>query len=428
MRLRNTLWLPASVVLAAVFCAASRSAETPPKTGFSAIDAVLEAGVRQRRAPGVVAIVVNKEQVIYLGAAGMMNSRTRKVMRKDAIFRIASMTKPFTAVAVMMLQEQGKLRIDDPVAKYLPALKNIEVVDSYDEVTGTYTTRQPSQELRIRHLLSNTSGFGYAFSSPMLKVIRDRTGKPTEALPLLHDPGSRWTYGMSAKLLGQIVEKVSGVGLDQFFNSRIFQPLGLQDTFYLVPSAKLSRVATTNHRDGKGGFVETANPSRLGSRAAGDGGLFSTAADYATFLQMLLNEGKWRQTTLLTKESVRTMTENQIGDIFVQTQHTTDPAQSKDFPFNAGRDKFGFAFQIATAPDGNVGNTGSAGSAWDSDLRSPGSYSWAGSYNTHFWVDPKRQVAAVLLMQVTPFYDDGAMDLLKEFELAVGRNLPSATN
>jgi CubicO group peptidase (beta-lactamase class C family) len=132
--------------------------------------------------------------------------------------------------------------------------------------------------------------------------------------------------------------------------------------------------------------------------------------DYAIFLQMLLNQGKGRDATLLTPDSVRAMTQNQIGEIFIQTQHTTNPAESKDFPFGAGRDKFGFAFQIATGRD--------------PELRSPGSYSWAGSDNTHFWVDPTRQVAAVLMMQVTPFYDDGAMTLLDDFERTVGRTLP----
>ncbi len=377
----------------------------------AALDAVLKDGVQRRMAPGVVAIVVDKERVLYLGAAGQMNIKGRRAMRTDAIFRIASMTKPFTAVAIMMLQEKGKLRVEDPVAQYLPAFANVTVIDTYDPATRTYTARKPSATLRIRHLLSNTSGFGYAFSSPTLKAIRDKTGKATEDLPLLHEPGAQWTYGMSAKLLGQIVEKISGVGLDEFFSTQIFQPLGLKDTFYLVPAAKLSRVPTINRRNAAKGFTETANPAQLGSRAAGDGGLFSTAADYATFLQMLLNEGTWRQTTLLTPESVRAMTANQIGDIFVQTQQSTDPAASKPFPFGAGRDKFGFGFQIAGISSGNP------------DLRSAGSYSWAGSDNTHFWVDPTRQIAAVVLMQTTPFYDDGAMQLLEGFEAAVGKTL-----
>jgi methyl acetate hydrolase len=371
---------------------------------FPKLDAVLTRSVQQRRAPGVVAIVVGKDRVHYLGAAGQMNVGTRKPMRTDAIFRIASMTKPITAVAIMMLQEEGKLTVEDPVAQYLPEFSNVTVLDTFDARSRAYTARKPAQTLRIRHLLSNTSGFGYAFSNAVLKGMRERTGKATEQLPLLHEPGAQWTYGMSARLLGQIVEKVTGSGLDQFFNARIFQPLEMKDTFYLVPNAKLSRVPTVNRRNSRGGFTETANPPRLGSRAVGDGGLFSTAADYAIFLQMLLNGGKGSRATLLGPESVRAMTTNQIGDIFVETQESTDPSQSRSFPLGAGRDKFGFGFQIAGPR---------------AEMRSPGSYSWSGSNNTHFWVDPVREIAVVLMMQTTPFYDEGAMKLMEEFEQAV---------
>jgi methyl acetate hydrolase len=406
MRRHFILWPAVALLLSGALSLPAIPLQLPQ---HSPLDTVLNAGVQQRMAPGAVAIVVNKERVLYLGAAGQMNVRGRKAMRPDTIFRIASMTKPVTAVAIMMLQDQGRLSVDDPVAQYLPAFRNLTVIDTFDARTGSFTTRKPSQTLQIRHLLSNTSGFGYAFSSPMLKAIRNKTGKATDQLPILHEPGSQWTYGMSSKLLGQIVERVSGIGLDQFFRTRIFQPLGMKDTFYLVPGAKLSRVATVNRRNARGEFTESANPSRLGSGAAGDGGLFSTAADYAAFLQMLLNDGKAGQTNLLQPESVRAMTANQIGDIFVQTQQTTDPTASNPFPFGAGRDKFGFGFQIAGVNDGNP------------DLRSPGSYSWAGSDNTHFWVDPKRQIAVVVMMQTTPFYDEGAMKLVEEFERAVGR-------
>jgi CubicO group peptidase (beta-lactamase class C family) len=406
---------PVRCLLIGTLTATLLTAQTAPPAGpavnsIPALNAVLATGVQQHFAPGVVAVVVNQEKVLYTGVAGQLNARAHRPMRPDAIFRIASMTKPFTAVAIMMLQEEGKLSVEDPVSKYLPAYGDVEVLDAFDENTGVFTSRKPEKELLLRHLLSNTSGFGYAFSSPTLKIMRDKTHKATEQLPLLHEPGAQWTYGMSAKLLGQVVEEVSGMSLDQFFNTRIFQPLDLKDTFYLVPAAKLSRVATMNHRNQVGTLVEKRNPPRLGSRAAGDGGLFSTAGDYARFLQMLLNNGKAGNATLLSEESVRAMIQNQIGDIFVQTQETTDPAVSLPFPFGAGRDKFGFAFQLAAANS-------------DSDFRSAGSYSWAGSNNTHFWVDPARQIAVVVMMQLTPFYDEGAMKLLENFERAVGRNL-----
>jgi CubicO group peptidase (beta-lactamase class C family) len=405
MKGHGTLWRSAILALGSALVLA---AQAPARRSLAALDAVLETSVQAGRAPGVVAIVVDKERVLYLGAAGQMNGRAHRAMRTDAIFRIMSMTKPITAVAVMMLQESGKLSVEDPAAKYLPDLRDVAVVDTVDLATGVYTTRAPSQELRIRHLLSNTSGFGYVFSNPTLKAIHDRTPKATERLPLLHDPGAQWTYGMNARLAGQIVSKVSGMALDRFFTERIFKPLGMSDTMYLVPAAKMSLVPTLSHRDDKGVLVETPNPSKVGYKAAGDGGLFSTASDYAAFLQMLLNEGTLRQKRLLNPESVRAMTSNQIGEIFVQTQQSTDFDASLPFPFGAGRDKFGFALQIA-------------GVSGDAELRSPGSYSWSGSDNTHFWVDPVRKIAVVVMMQTTPFYDEGAMKLVEDFEHAVGK-------
>src|SRR5438876_10702506 len=195
----------------------------------------------------------------------------------------------------------------------------------------------------------------------------------------------------------------SGMHLDEFFSERIFKPLGIQDASYAVPSEKVDRVVTTHRRE-KGSLVETPNPERIAAPVAGDGGLNSTAADYIKFLQMFLNDGKAHSTPLLRKESVQAMAKNQIGDVIVQTQATTDPARSQNFPIGAGRDKFGFGFQIATSNKENP------------NLRSPGSYTWAGIYNTHFWVDPNRKIAAVIMMQVLPFYDAGAMKIYQDFE------------
>lgn len=183
----------AALLLAVALSLQSISLPLQQQISVPALDAVLTAGIQQRWAPGVVAIVVNKERVVYLGAAGQMNVSGRKAMRTDTIFRIASMTKPVTAVAIMMLQEKGKLSVEDPVAAYLPAFANVTVINTFDARSGAYTARRPSETLRIRHLLSNTSGFGYAFFSPMLKAIRARSGKATEQLPLLHEPGTQWT-------------------------------------------------------------------------------------------------------------------------------------------------------------------------------------------------------------------------------------------
>jgi CubicO group peptidase (beta-lactamase class C family) len=398
------------IVLTAAIGALSQSS-TPQ--GLAAIDGILKDAVARGDVPGAVVVVTGKDRVLYKGAAGKMNVARQRAMKEDTIFRIASMTKPVTAVAIMMLAEEGKLSIEDPASKYLPTLKNPPVLTSFDGAGGVFLTRPASQEILIRHLLANTSGLGYSFSSPTLKAMMDRTGKAPDELPLLHDPGSEWTYGMSAKVLGRIVEKVSGLTLDEFFNRRIIRPLGMNDTFYLVPSGKSSRVTTTSRRD-KSRLVEAANPSRMGSRAMGDGGLYSTAPDYARFLQMLLNGGQFKSATLLRKESIDLMTQNQIGDIFVQTQASTDLSVSLPFPAGAGRDTFGFGFQIAAPDDEHP------------LMRAAGSYSWSGSYNTHFWVDPHREAAVVALMQVTPFYDERCMKLIAAIEEAVGRAIPTA--
>jgi CubicO group peptidase (beta-lactamase class C family) len=240
--------------------------------------------------------------------------------------------------------------------------------------------------------------------------LQQKLNKVPEELPLLYEPGTRWTYSSSTKVLGQVVEKITGAGLDKFYDEHIFRPIGMQETSFAVPADKTARVVTTQRRE-NGKLIETQNPEIVRSPVAGDGGLNSTAADYIKFLQMFLNDGKAGTTTLLRKESIQTMTKNQIGDVIVQTQKTTDPLRSLDFPIGAGRDKFGFGFQITTSNKENP------------SLRTPGSYTWAGIYNTHFWVDPNRKIAAVIMMQVLPFYDTGAMKVYQDVEAAIGRNL-----
>src|SRR5437867_9426911 len=179
--------------------------------GKADMDGLLQRAVQQGIVPGVVAVVANKDQVLYQGAFGLKDVANRKPMEKDSIFRIASMTKPVTSVAVMMLQEQGKLKVDDPVSKYFPAYKDREIIAAFNEKDGTYTTRKATKEILLRHLLTNTSGFAYGFSNYTVTRLQEKTGKQPEELPLLYEPGSRWTYAGSTKILGQFVERVSGV-------------------------------------------------------------------------------------------------------------------------------------------------------------------------------------------------------------------------
>jgi CubicO group peptidase (beta-lactamase class C family) len=391
----------------------SRGGPQTPSNGRTDanIDAILQRAVQQGVAPGVAAMVADRNGVIYEGAFGLMDVGKRKPMTIDAIFRIASMTKPVTSVAVMMLAEQGKLSLDDPVSKFIPSFKNRPMVASFNKANGTFTTRQPAAEVRIRHLLANTSGLAYTFANDEANKLQQQLKKSSDELPLLYEPGTQWTYGASAKVLGVIVEKVSGVTLDRFFEDQIFKPLALEDTAFSVPAGKMNRL-TTAHNRVNGKLVEEPNPEKIQWAVAGDGGLNSTAADYIRFLQMFLNDGRTsRGATLLRKESIQAMTANQIGAAIVQTQVTINPSYSKSFPIGGGRDKFGFGFQITTSNKENP------------DLRSPGSYTWAGIFNTHFWVDPKREIAAVILMQVLPFYDDDCIKLYQDFEAAVGRKL-----
>jgi CubicO group peptidase (beta-lactamase class C family) len=359
-----------------------------------------------------VAIVASKDRVLYHNAFGLQDVGKAKPMQKNSIFRIASMTKPVTSAATMLLIEEGKLRLDDPVSKYLPSFAGRETVATFNEADGSFTTRKAASEVRIRHLLSNSSGLAYGFSNAMVPRLQQRTGRAPEELPLLYDPGTSWTYSGSTKVLGQVIEKLTNAPLDRFLNDRFFTPLGMQDTSYAVPAAKVERVVTT-HRLVNGKLVETANPANIASQVAGDGGLNSTTDDYIKFLQMFLNGGKLQGKTILKKDSIEAMTKNQIGNVVVNTQPAVQPNLARPFPVgpSAGRDKFGFGFQITAS---NKENT---------NLRSAGSYTWAGIYNTHFWVDPKREIAGVLMFQVLPFYDDNVMKVYQDVEEAIGRNL-----
>jgi methyl acetate hydrolase len=408
MRKLQTLFVVFMIVL--VGAVAQSAVPTLKPTGVAEIDAILQRAVQQKTVPGVVAIIANKDQILYHNAYGLMDVGKQKPMTKDAIFRIASMTKPVTSVAIMMLVEEGKLKLDDPVSKYIPSFQNREVIDTFNPKDVTYTTKKTQKTVLIRHLLSNTSGLAYTFANDTSNRLVQKTGKAAEELPLLYEPGTRWTYSGSTKVLGQVIEKITGGGLDKFMNERIFRPLDMQETSYAVAAGKMNRLVTIQRRaDGK--LTETPNPGKLESPVAGDGGLNSTTADYIKFLQMFLNEGKTKGATLLRKDSIEAMTRNEIGDVIVQTQETTNPALSQSFPIGAGRDKFGFGFQITTSNKENP------------NLRAPGSYTWAGIYNTHFWVDPKRQIAAVIMMQVLPFYDEGCMKIYQDVEAAIGKNL-----
>jgi methyl acetate hydrolase len=379
--------------------------------GSAELDAYLTSVIRDTRIPGMVALVVDADRVVYAGAFGRQDVARGVPMATDTIFRIASMTKPVTSVAVMMLVQEGDIGLDDPVSDYLPAFEDARVIESFDASDKSYTTRPASTPMTVRHLLTHTSGLGYAFSNHTLAaLVGSEPGASVTRFPLMHDPGARWTYGESTRVLGTLVEEVSDQALEEFLSERIFVPLGMSDTFYTVPAQKTGRVATV-HRTAAEGLVETPNPAEITAPAYGDGGLHSTAADYAKFIQLFLNDGRAPNgTRLLSEATVALMGGNHIGAIFVEQQPAALPALSEPFPLGAGRDKFGLGFQITGLHD-------------DPFARSPGSMSWAGIFNTEFWIDPERSLGGILLMQYLPFYDATAIATLQGFERRVYQGL-----
>ncbi len=399
-----------TVLLLAGYTARSAGLPALSTRGSAAIDRMFQAAIDAGEVPGVVAAVTNKDRIVYLKAFGKRDVARGAPMAEDTIFRIASMTKPITSVGVMMLREQGKLRLDDAAGRYVPSLEARDVIAAFDEKDATYTTRPAKRDVTVRHLLTHTAGLSYPFTSGTVLAIQQRTARDPRDMPLLFDPGTKWNYSPATAFLGDIIQKLSGQSLDEFDQAKIFRPLGMIDTSYALASEKAGRLATVHQREATG-LVESPNRSVYTPTVRGDGGLLSTASDYSAFLQMFLNEGSWHGTRLLRPESVRLMTSNQIGSLVVERMPAVIPRQSDAFPFGAGKDKFGLGFQI-TVTDGAATHE-----------RGAGSYTWGGIDNTHFWVDPKHGIGVVLLTQVLPFYNPASMDVMKRFEKLIYEHL-----
>jgi methyl acetate hydrolase len=397
-------------VLAAAAAVASLAAQTPTQAlrftdaGKAALTAQMNGAVKLGYAPAIVEIVVDRDGALYRGSAGLP---------MNAIFNIASMTKPVTSVAIMMLAEQGKLKIDDPVSKYLDGYANLQVISKFNPGDATYEPRPAKTVMTIKQLLAHTSGIGYSFTNPIAFALVNKTGKGEWELPLLDDPGTKFNYSASTRVLGFIVEKVTGSPLEPWYQEHIFKPLGMVDTSWAVAADKQSRLAPQFTRaSGKmEPLPQTPIPSTPTAPFRGDGGLYSTADDYSRFVRMLLNDGTLGRAKILSPASVKLMGQNAMGSIFVQLQPDANTQRTKPFPLGAGKDKFGLGFQIA-ADDPST-----------REYRSPGSLSWAGIFNTEFWVDPVKKIGAVHMMQLLPFYDEGAIRALRGFEATVYRQL-----
>jgi CubicO group peptidase (beta-lactamase class C family) len=382
-------------------------ATKPETVGLSSdrlerIATAVQHNIDDKRIAGAVTLVVRHGKVAWFKAQGMADREASKSMPADAMFRICSMTKPITSVAVMMLYEEGKFLLDDPVSKYLPEFKNAKVL--VKPASGATYTIPATKEITIRDLLRHTSGITYQWNddlgamyekadvaSGLLQydgTIGDSV-KHLAALPLLFNPGDRFEYSLGVDVLGRLVEVVSGKPLDEFFRTRIFEPVGMKDTYFFPPDNKLNRVATayTYYSDKglnrfpdtpirEGSFVYSADYPSRGSKKlfSGGAGLVSTAMDYARFCQMMLDDGKVGNTRLLSRKSVELMTHDQLGKI------------APDMGFGLG-----FGVDGVKAPL--------------SELGSVGSYNWGGFFYTGFSIDPKEQMIVIFMAQLHPTGD-----------------------
>ncbi|HMG07358.1 MAG TPA: serine hydrolase domain-containing protein [Mucilaginibacter sp.] len=373
------------------------------------IDNLIEQNIDSGYINGAVGLIARNGKIVYNKSFGIADVEQKKLMNNDAIFRIASQTKAITSVAVMMLFEEGKFLLDDPISKYIPAFAHPKVLDQYNEKDTTYTTIPAKREITIRDLLTHTSGIEYAqIGSPKMNAIYTKASIPggfvsqkivladvmnkLGKMPLLHQPGERWTYGLNVDVLGYLVEKVSGKSLDQFFKERIFDPLGMKDTYFYIPTAKQGRLVTVYTPDKQQHLIkwnaatfpqiDVDYPKVAGTYFSGGAGLSSTIKDYAIFLQMMLNEGVYNGQRLLARHTVELMTENQIGDLYI----------------NPDKDKFGLGFGIITK-----NSSAKLG-------MSEGSFDWGGFYGTLYWVDTKEHLVCLLFIQNWPLPHNAIQD------------------
>ena len=403
--MKRTLWL-LPLLFVTVIAAAPPSLPSP---GSAALSTVLKSATDRGDVPGVVVAVVDKNGILYHEAFGQSSTQARRAMTKDTIFNMASMTKPITSTAIMILVDEGKLKLDDELAKYLPTWKDPQVISKFNEADASFETRPAKRQITIRHLLTHTSGIGYGFASPMLTKIMEKTKKSEMDSPLLFDPGESWAYGASTRVLGLVVEAVSGQKIDAYLQARVLGPLGMNDTSYLVPTTKYSRVVAVNARDASGKFEERPVPATIPATVQGDGGLYGTASDYGLFLRMLLNRGTLNGKRILSEQSAKLMLEPASGTVVVKEQQSANLSLSRNFPVGAGKDKWGLGFQLAAEKQPN--------------RRSPGSGTWAGIFNTHFFIDPSRELGVVVMMQTLPFYDEASMKVYAGAEEAVYSHL-----
>lgn len=362
------------------------------------LDRVMQEYIDKGQHGAIGTMIVRNGKIVHYKAYGYEQLDPKTPLKRDAIFRIASQTKAIVSMGLMTLYEEGKFLLDDPVSKYIPSFKNPVVLDKFNEKDTTYTTVPAKREVTIRHLLTHTAGISYAsigtkeanaiyaknnipsgIGTPTYKLadVMARLGK----MPLIHQPGEKWTYGLNTDVVGYLIEVLSGQPLDQFLKTRLFDPLGMNDTYFYLPASKHNRLATLYTEDAnktlqvskaQGGVSPDYPKTTNGTYFSGGAGLSSSMHDYAVFLQMLLNGGEYNGKRILSPMTINQILSNQIGDLFV------------------GQDKFGLGFSLNSAK---------------SAARIPvpeGAFAWGGYFGTTYWADPKEGVIGLVYTQKVP--------------------------
>jgi len=382
---------------------------SPESVGVSAerlarIDKMCNEAVQNGDLPGIVSMVVRNGKIVHWKAYGMADNQSERAMKRDDIFRIASQTKAITSTAVMMLWEEGKFQLDDPISKYIPEFKNAQVLNTFQYSDTTWTGIPANKEITIRHLITHTSGIGYGFidGDERFKMIYHKAGivdafttekvklseniKKLAKMPLHHNPGENFTYSEGLDVLGYLIEVVSGMSFDEFLKTHIFDPLGMNDTRFYLPDSKAGRLVAVQHKvDGEWQkFPVTSYDPDYPIKGAksyfpGGAGLSSTVKDYASFLQMYLNGGEYNGVRLLSRTTVQAILSNQIGKIWGDDSDT----------------KYGLAFGLLTENGQNKGGKGSAGT-----------FDWGGYFNTSYFADPKENVIGLIFKQTQGSVND----------------------
>lgn len=386
------------------------------------IDQVLRQKSDAKEIPGVVAIAATGKDVIYEGAFGKRDLSKSDPMTADSVFWIASMTKAVTSAGAMQLVEQGKLSLDEPIGKLLPDLAAAQVLDGFD-AKGEPKLRPAKKPITLRQLMTHTAGFAYDMWDADLGKYMEKTGTPgiitclNAALktPIMTDPGTRWEYGINIDFVGKAVEAASGMKLDAYLREHMFAPLGMDETGFKISDDMRKRLVGMHARGEDGALA--AIPFELEQNPEfhmGGGGLYSTAADYLKFCQMILNKGKGNGNQVLKAETVATMGQNHIGELNVEKMPTAAPMYTNDVDLYPDQvKKWGLSFLINTAktPEG----------------RSPGSLAWAGLANTYYWIDPSRDVCGVILTQLLPFADKHSLEAFAGFEKGIYAGLDAGS-